>query len=143
MILGRLGEPARPVDPVQQLLKPLLMCAAVMAAARYPRLPQRFVHSSVRRRVPQARGVSRKVPGRPDGPPLFVSERGRGFLRQKDLGHDNDTVPQEYPDSARFADEHPIQRGGTRCATKPNTFMAQGIPSQPSVSCGKEKATIP
>src|SRR6516164_4998708 len=42
MILGRLGEPARPVDPVQRPLGAELIRAALFPAARYPRLPQRF-----------------------------------------------------------------------------------------------------
>jgi hypothetical protein len=42
MIFGRLGEPARPVDPVQRPpLGPELIRAALIAA-EYPRFPQRF-----------------------------------------------------------------------------------------------------
>ena len=48
MILGRLGEPARPVDPVQRPpLGPELIRAALIAA-ECPRIPQRlaFLHAS-------------------------------------------------------------------------------------------------
>ena len=42
MILGHLGEPPRPVDPVQRPpLGPELIRAALIAA-EYPRFPQRF-----------------------------------------------------------------------------------------------------
>jgi hypothetical protein len=82
MILGRLGEPARPVDPVQRLLEPLLMRADLICAARYLRLPQRFafLHASPCTASQRDKQESNRTAGLPAP---FVPERERGILRQK------------------------------------------------------------
>jgi len=65
MILGHLGEPARPVDPVQRPpLGPELIRAALIAA-ECPRIPQRlaFLHASPCSRQPRSCQPSSGKPG--------------------------------------------------------------------------------
>src|ERR1700756_3168860 len=82
MILGRLGEPARPVDPVQRPpLGPELIRAALIAA-ECPRFPQRpaFLRAS-----PYVRKLGRWAPDRalPPGGRAPPPRRERDILRQR------------------------------------------------------------
>lgn len=85
---------------------------------------------------PQARGMSRKAPGRPGRP--HPSYRGESEAPcAKDLRYGNNTVPQEFSGWRPVCRRAPITERGTRCATKPNTMRTHGIPSQPSASRGR------
>ena len=123
MILGRLGEPARPVDPVQRPpLGPELIRAALIAA-ECPRFPQRLAFLRASLCVRKLREMSRGAPGRlyrspaspdralPAGWPCSSAEKTTGHPVSKTLG--TATIPSQksLPASARFADEHPIQSG--------------------------------
>jgi hypothetical protein len=132
MILGRLGEPARPVDPVQR-----------PQGARVD--SRRFVsrHISTIAATPcvppcvavclQARGISRKAPGRLNhlpasqdrapspGRPHPSFRKRAGHPTPKTLGTATLPSHRSLPASARFADEHPIQSGapGTSLSLTP------------------------
>ena len=148
MIFGRLGEPARPVDPVQRPpLGPELIRAALIAA-EYPRFPQRFA-SSVRRYVSASlgdeSGSARAAISLASVPRSRVPARLSVLLMKiendtscvKDPGYGNSTVPGEFAGDRPVCRRVPRQERGTRCVTKPNTMQTQGIPSQPSVSRGR------
>ena len=123
MILGRLGEPARPVDPVQR--PPLgarvdSRCSDSRRISTIPATP--WVPPCVAM-CPQAREMSRGAPGRlyrspaspdralPAGWPCSSTEETSEHPVSKTLG--TATIPSQrsLPASARFADEHPIQSG--------------------------------
>jgi hypothetical protein len=148
MIFGRLGDPARPVDPVQRPPEGPELIRAALIAAEYPRFPQRC-GSSVRRYVsaslgdkpgsaraavslawvPRSRALARLAAL------LFKEENGTSCA--KDLGYGNSTVPWEFAGERPVCRRVPKPERGTRCTTKPNTMRTQGIPSQPSVSRGR------
>jgi hypothetical protein len=121
IILGRLGEPARPVDPVQRPpLGPELIRAALIAA-ECPRFPATPCVPPCVAMCPQTREMSRGAPGRlyrspaspdralPPSWPCSSAEETTGHPASKTLG--TATIPDQrsLPVSARFADEHPIQ----------------------------------
>src|SRR5215813_14863577 len=106
-ILGRLGEPARPVDPVQRPpLGPELIRAALIAA-ECPRFPQRLAFL---RASPCIRKLGRWAGEHPGGcaarPRSRIARsrqtactpqlrREQDILRQN-LGYGNSTVPEEF-----------------------------------------------
>jgi hypothetical protein len=149
MILGRLGEPARPVDPVSGPPSgPELMRAGLVSHSRQPdvRDCRNALRSSVRRRVPASQGdepesagaVTRlaRVPRSRPGAraPLLLMREESGASGGKDPGYGNNTVPWEFAGLHPVCRRAPDPERGTRCVNKPNTIRTHGIPSQPSVS---------
>ena len=152
MILGRLGEPASPVDPYAAPLA--RVDSRCRTAAECPTIPATPCVPPCVAMCPQTREMSRGAPGRlycspaspdralPPSWPCFSAEKTTGHPASKTLG--TATIPDQrsLPASARFADEHPIQSGALRSATKPNTMRTHGIPS--SRPCrAEEEATVP
>src|SRR5208283_4898455 len=123
MILGRLGEPARPFDPVQRPPLGARVDSRCSDSRRMSTIPATPCVPPCVAMCPQTREISRgalgqlyRSPASPDRAlppswPCFSAEKTTGHPASKTLG--TATIPDQrsLPASARFADEHPNQSG--------------------------------